>query len=224
MKRTSAPLSGDRDSVRNPVLEEPRDERKKLNELRATILSKGADECERILKEARDGADRWLAVQTAQLDAEVRDIRADAAKRAQDISARQLVESGSHRDQERLRLQSGLVQEALTSLQNALTALSARADYDAILTGVAAEACERLDGGRVALRLRAEDAPLGEGIARALRVRFPKLDLYFDGTPEPILGGVVLLSEAEKWRVSADWRSKIAEMTDSVAEAVLAEL
>ena len=76
----------------------------------------------------------------------------------------------------------------------------------------------------MALRLRAEDAPLGERIARALRVCFPKLDLYFDGTPEPILGGVVLLSEEDKWRVSADWRSKIAEMTDSVAEAVLAEL
>lgn len=220
MKRAGIPLSGGSGSI----LEEPRDERKKLNELRASILSKGADERERILKEARDGADRWLAGQMAQLDAEVRDIRSDAAKRAQDISARQLVEAGALRDRERLRLQSDLVQEALTSLQNALVALSARADYDAILTGVAAEVCERLDEGRVALRLRAEDAPLGEGIARALRVRFPRLDLYFDGTPEPILGGVVLLSEEEKWRVSADWRTKIAEMTDSVAEAVLAEL
>lgn len=220
MKKVSVPLSGDRRSVS----EEPRDERKKLNELRASILSKGAEERERILKEARDGAERWLADHAAQLDATIRGIRDDAAKRAQDISARQLVEAGAHRDRERLRLQSDLVQEALASLQKALAGLSARADYEAILTGVAAEVCERLSEGRVALRLRAEDAPLGEGIVRALKARFPRLDLYFDATPELILGGVVLLSEEEKWRVSADWGSKIAEMTDSVAEAVLAEL
>jgi len=67
-------------------------------------------------------------------------------------------------------------------------------------------------------------SPLGEGIARALRARFPKLDVRFDDTPEPILGGVVLFSEDEGWRISADWRAKIEEMTDSVAEAVLAEL
>ena len=64
-------------------------------------------------------------------------------KRAQDISNRRLVEAGASRDTERLRLRSGLVQEALASLQKALVGLSARDDYDAILTGVAAEVCER---------------------------------------------------------------------------------
>ena len=128
-------------------------------------------------KEAEARAERWLADHTAQLDATVRSIRDDAVKQAQDISDRRLVEAGTSRDRERLRLRSGLVQEALASLQKALVGLSVWDDYDAILTGVAAEVCERLRSGRVGLRLRAEDAPLGEGIARALRARFPKLDV-----------------------------------------------
>ena len=222
MKREGAPLSGGNSHGFAP--DGDRDERKKLDGLRASILSRGAEERERILKEAEACAERWLADHTAQLDATVRSIRDDAVKQAQDISDRRLVEAGTSRDRERLRLRSGLVQEALASLQKALVGLSARDDYDAILTGVAAEVCERLRSGRVGLRLRAEDAPLGEGIARALRARFPKLDVRFDDTPEPILGGVVLLSEDEGWRISADWRAKIEEMTDSVAEAVLAEL
>ena len=222
MKREGAPLSGGNSHGFAP--DGDRDERKKLDGLRASILSRGAEERERILKEAEARAERWLANHTAQLDATVRSIREDAVKRAQDISDRQLVEAGSSRDRERLRLRSSLVQEALASLEKALVGLSARDDYGAILTGVAAEVCERLHSGRVGLRLRAEDAPLGEGTAEALSARFPGLDIYFDAAPEPILGGVVLLSEDEGWRISADWRAKIEEMTDSVAEAVLAEL
>ena len=222
MKREGDPLSGGHPHV--SALDGGRDERKKLDGLRASILSRGAEERERILKEAEACAERWLADHTAQLDATVRSIRDDAVKQAQDISDRRLVEAGTSRDRERLRLRSGLVQEALASLQKALVGLSARDDYGAILTGVAAEVCERLHSGRVGLRLRAEDAPLGEGTAEALSARFPGLDIYFDAAPEPILGGVVLLSEDEGWRISADWRAKIEEMADSVAEAVLAEL
>ena len=222
MKREGDPLSGGHPHVSAP--DGGRDERKKLDGLRASILSRGEEERERILKEAEARAERWLADHTAQLDATVRSIRDDAVKQAQDISDRRLVEAGTSRDRERLRLRSGLVQEALASLQKALVGLSARDDYGAILTGVAAEVCEHLHSGRVGLRLRAEDAPLGEGTAEALRARFPGLDIYFDAVPEPILGGVVLLSEDEGWRISADWRAKIEEMADSVAEAVLAEL
>ena len=222
MKREGAPLPGGNSHGFAP--DGNRDERKKLDGLRASILSRGAEERERILKEAEACAERWLADHTAQLDATVRSIRDDAVKQAQDISDRRLVEAGTSRDRERLRLRSGLVQEALASLQKALVGLSARDDYGAILTGVAAEVCEHLHSGRVGLRLRAEDAPLGEGTAEALSARFPGLDIYFDAAPEPILGGVVLLSEDEGWRISADWRAKIEEMADSVAEAVLAEL
>ena len=89
MKRDGASLSSEYPHVLAP--DGGRDERKKLDGLRASILSKGAEERERILKEAEARAERWLANHTAQLDATVRSIREDAVKRAQDISDRQLV-------------------------------------------------------------------------------------------------------------------------------------
>ena len=90
---------------------------------------------------------------------------------------------------------------------------------------MAAEACERFPGGqKVKMRLRAEDASHGEAVARALKLRFPELDVAFDATPASIKGGVYLYSEEEKWRVVADWKTKVEEMADSVAKAVLAEL
>ncbi|MDR2522758.1 MAG: hypothetical protein LBC93_03540 [Synergistaceae bacterium] len=201
------------------------DERKKLTELQGMILSKGDAARERVLSEAREEAAKWVEEQTRQLESMVASIKADAAKRAKEITSRQLAEAEAVRDKSRLRLQSELVRKALVMLQNALSAFDKRPDYDAILTGVAAEACERFLGGqKVKMQLRAEDASHGEAVARALKLRFPELDIAFDVTPAPIKGGVYLYSEEEKWRVVADWKTKVEEMADSVAKAVLAEL
>ena len=82
MKREEAPLSGGHPGERVSDPDGVRDERKKLDGLRTSILSKGAEERERILKEAGVRAERWLADHTAQLDATVRSIRDDAVKRA----------------------------------------------------------------------------------------------------------------------------------------------
>ena len=101
MKREEAPLSGGHPGERVSDPDGVRDERKKLDGLRTSILSKGAEERERILKEAGVRAERWLADHTAQLDATVRSIRDDAVKQAQDISDRRLVEAGTSRDRER---------------------------------------------------------------------------------------------------------------------------
>ena len=69
MKREGDPLSGGHPHVSAP--DGGRDERKKLDGLRASILFRGEEERERILKEAEARAERWLADHTAQLDATV---------------------------------------------------------------------------------------------------------------------------------------------------------
>jgi len=202
-----------------------RDERKKLTELRSIILNKGDSEHERILSEARAEAAKWTEEQTKHLEDMVSVIKADAMKRSSDMTSRQLIEAESMRDKNRLRLQNELVNKTLVLLQNALADFPKRPDYDAILTGMAAEVCEKLTKGqKVGIRLRAEDKSYGESIARALSLRFSDLDISFDPTPAHIMGGVFLYSEEEKWRIVADWKSKVEEMADGVAKAVLAEL
>ena len=201
------------------------DEKKKLSELQSMVLQKGDLERERILEEAHQEAVRWLAVQTAQLDAMVASIRADAAKRAQEVTTRQMIEAESARDRDRLRLQNELVRDALARFQDVLIDFSGRPDYVEILTGVAAEVCARFPKGqKVRLRLRAEDSSHGRAVTDALKARFPDINIAFDEEAAPILGGVLLYSDEEKWRVVADWKSKVEEMADSVARAVLAEL
>jgi V/A-type H+-transporting ATPase subunit E len=201
------------------------DERKKLSELQSMILRKGDRERERILEEARVEAEKWTAERARQLDERVASSKADATKRSYEMTSRQLIEAESARDKGRLRLQNDLIQKALVLLQEALAAFEKRPDYNAILTGAAAEACGQLPKGqKVKIRLRAEDALRGESVASALRSRFPDIDVAFDAEPAPIMGGVLLYSEEEKWRVVADWKTKAEEMADAVAKAVMAVL
>ncbi|MDR2180425.1 MAG: hypothetical protein LBP21_08960 [Synergistaceae bacterium] len=208
------------------------EERKKLSELQSMILRKGDSERNRILEDARVEAEKWTSEQTARLDSMVNSMEADAAKRSAEMTARQLTDADSARDKDRLRLQNELIQRALALFQDTLIAFDKRPDYGAILTGAAAEVCRQLptrqDGQKerqkVEICLRKEDARHGEAVASALRQNFPNLDIVFDATPAPIVGGVFLHSKEEKWRVVADWKSKVDEMADALAKAVLAEL
>ncbi|MDR3264409.1 MAG: V-type proton ATPase subunit E, partial [Synergistaceae bacterium] len=178
-----------------------------------------------ILEEARLEADKWFAAQSAHLDAMARSIRADAEKRAREITARHMIEAEGARDRDRLRLQNELIRDAMTRFQKALVAFSERQDYEAILTGLTLEACAGVsDRGKVKMRLRAEDAARGPAVAEAVNARLPGSDVAFDPTPAAISGGVLLYSEEGKWRVTADWKSKVEELSDVVARAVLAEL
>jgi V/A-type H+-transporting ATPase subunit E len=207
------------------ALDDTLDKKKKLSELQAMVLRKGDQERERILEEARQEAEKWTVQRAKQLDDRVVGIKADATKRSYEMTSRQVAEAESTRDKERLRLRNELIQKALALLQDALVAFDKRPDYDAILTGVAAETCEKLPKGqKVKIRLRAEDAAHGEPVASALRLRFPDIGVVFDAEPAPIVGGVLLYSEEEKWRVIADWKTKAEEMEDAVAKAVMAEL
>lgn len=207
------------------------DENKKLRELQTMVLQKGTEAREQVLSAAKAEAEKWIEEKTKSLKAMVESIKADAVKRCNEISRRQISEAEAKRDKDHQRFQSGLVDRALMDLQNALVAFEDRHDYDAILTGLAAEVCgaivsskEQNKGQKVKLRLRAEDASHGEGIARALMSRFPDVEVAFDATPAAIIGGVYIYSEEEKWHVSADWKSKVGEMADEVARAVLSEL
>ncbi|GHV44590.1 hypothetical protein FACS1894204_01950 [Synergistales bacterium] len=203
------------------------DENKKLHELQTMILQKGDETRERILSEAKSEAEKWTEEKTKGLNTMIVSIKADAAKRCDDISRRQISEAETKRDKDRLKFQGELVSRALIDLQNALVAFENRHDYDAILTGVAAEVCGALTlskGQKVTLRLRAEDSRYGESVARALMLRFPDIEVAFDATPAAIIGGVYIYSEEEKWHISADWKSKVGEMADDVARAVLSEL
>ena len=202
-----------------------RDDSKKLSELQAVILNKGDAERERILSEAREEAAKWTGEQTKQLEAMIAAIKAEAIKSSSDMTSRQLIEAESTRDKTRLRLQNELVHKALALLQNSLADFSKRPDYDAILTGIAAEACARFSKGqKIKIKLCAEDQPHGQTVTRALSLRFPDLAISFDPTPAFIAGGVLLYSEEEKWQIAADWKAKVEEMADGVAKAVLDEL
>jgi V/A-type H+-transporting ATPase subunit E len=226
-EQDAKPTAGD---VRSSVGTVTYDEKKKLSELQSIILHKGDLAREHILTEARSEAEKWADEQTRQLNAMVAGIKADAEKRSREITLRQMAEAESARDKDRLRLQSDLIRSALLDFQDALVNLSKRPDYDAILTGLAAEVCGRFPKSqmesrrKVKMRLRMDDAPHGEAVARALNSRFPEIDVAFDAEPAPIIGGVLLYSEEEKWQVVADWKSKAEEMADDVAKAVLAEL
>jgi V/A-type H+-transporting ATPase subunit E len=201
------------------------DEKKKLFELQAIILSKGNEERERILSETRADLEKWTGEQAKRLETEVAAIQADAARRAGEIKTHCLIEAESSRDRERLRLQNELVQTALDQLLKELMAFEKRPDYDMILAGLASEIFEKFPKGRkVSLRLRAEDAPLGETVVTILRRRFPEVETVFDPEPAPIEGGVYLYSEEEKWRVVSDWKTKARDMADGMAKAVLAAL
>ncbi|MCL2009292.1 MAG: hypothetical protein FWG71_01940 [Synergistaceae bacterium] len=207
------------------------DNKRTLSQLKSIILSKGDSERERLLSGARAEAVKWTAEQTEQLDAMVAGIRADAAKRAAEITSCRLVEAETARDRSRLRLQNDLVNKALLLLGEAMADFSKRPDYRAILTGMAAEVCEGLaknpkgrERQKIVVRLSAEDAPHGKPVADALSSLFPELGISFDPAPASITGGVFLCSEEGKWRVVADWESRVEEMADGVAKAVLAEL
>jgi V/A-type H+-transporting ATPase subunit E len=198
---------------------------RKLAELQAMILRRADQERERILQEATAEADKWFETHSAQLDAAVRSIKSDAEKRAREITARQMIDAESTRDRDRLRLQNELILKALERFRNALAAFSERPDCEAILTGMAIEACAGAPReGKVKIRLCAKDASHGPAVAATTGVFFPDLGIVFDPTPAAILGGVFLYSEEGKWQVKADWKSKAEEMADVVARAVLAEL
>ena len=155
----------------------------------------------------------------------VEQIHAEAVKRAEEISRRQISGAEMARTKDRLRLQNSLIDEALTMLQKELAAFRERPDYPAILTGLAAEAAEKVAAGTpVRLQLASEDESLGQTIARNLAQKRPDLSVTFVDEPAPILGGVWLSAQDGSWRAPSDWREIILEVKDSLSERILSIL
>ena len=202
--------------VRNP---------EKLASLKGLLLKKADDEREALLESARSEAASWLAEQNAALDRMVEQIHAEAVKRAEEISKRQISGAEMARTKERLRLQNSLLDEAVGMLQKELTALRIHPSYPAVLAGLALEAAENLPAGtEVRIQLASEDEALGEPLAARLREKRPDLSVSFDPDAAPILGGVWLSAPDGSWRSPADWREVIAEVKDALAERILSIL
>ena len=202
--------------VRNP---------EKLTSLKNLLLKKADDERESILDSARRESAAWLKEQEATLDHMVEQIHAEAVKRAEEISKRQISGAEMARTKDRLRMQNSLIEEALSMLQKELTALRERPDYSAILTGLALEAAEKLpEGTAVRLQLASEDEAVGQTIAGNLAEKRPDLSVSFDANAAPIIGGVWLSAPDGSWRAPSDWREIITEAKDSLAERILSVL
>ncbi|MDR1741612.1 MAG: V-type ATP synthase subunit E [Synergistaceae bacterium] len=205
------------------------DDKKKLTELRAIILQKGAAVHDDIINSARVESSNWLADQRRKLEEMLGSIHSDAEKRASEITIRRVRDANRAKDGDRLRLQHELIQSAMAMFQDALADLDKRPDYADILAGMAVDICKYIGsrargGGTIKLALRAADASRGPAVVDALKLRFPKLNVAFDPAPAPIMGGVVLSSDEGKWRVVADWNSQVEEMADTIAKQVLAAL
>ena len=202
--------------VRNP---------EKLASLKGLLLKKADDERETLLESARSEAASWLAEQNAALDRMVEQIHAEAVKRAEEISKRQISGAEMSRTKERLRLQNSLLDEAVGMLQKELTALRIHPSYPAVLAGLASEAAEKLPAGtEVRIQLASEDENLRETLAARLREKRPDLSVSFNPDAAPILGGVWLSAPDGSWRSPADWREIITEVKDSLAERILSIL
>ena len=92
-----------------------------------------------------------------------------------------------------------------------------------ILLGLLLEAQEALvDLKKGSLRLAAIDSPLGERIVSRSKELRPQIDMRFDLTPAPILGGLWLIDDMGNRQVNSDWQTKVVEMSDTLTERLMA--
>ena len=190
----------------------------KLNALRDLILDRADGQRTVLLREARQEADAWVAQETEKLAREAELVVQDARNRSEDIRRRQILTAERERSTETLRLQNRLLGEALGMLQDELVKLRERGDYPQILAGLILEALAAAGAeGTYRVRLAAADADLGDQVVWMAKTERPGLDLAFDPSPAPILGGLWLASEDGRRQVNADWHQRAREMADELA-------
>jgi V/A-type H+-transporting ATPase subunit E len=76
----------------------------------------------------------------------------------------------------------------------------------------------------VRLRLSAADSNLGIKIAAAVNAKLPEAGMVFDPEPAMILGGCIIESADGRHQVSSDWQSMTQEISDTLADRLLALL
>jgi V/A-type H+-transporting ATPase subunit E len=195
----------------------------KLGALRDLILDKAEAEAMRITQKAQHEADEWLSQELAKIDQEVDLIINDARRRAEEIRRRELLAAEREVSREKLRLQNRLITQAKAVFLDELVALRSREDHWMILLGLLLEAQEALvDLKKGSLRLAAIDSPLGERIVSRSKELRPQIDMRFDPTPAPILGGLWLIDDTGNRQVNSDWQTKVVEMSDTLTERLMA--
>ena len=175
--------------------------------------------------EARKEAEQWLAAEMAKLDREANAVIADAQNRAEEIHRRQILAAEKEKTTELLRLQNRLLQDALRNFQDALVHLREREDYEDILTALAVSAARDLaTHAPLKLRLAAIDASFGERIAKRVNEKVAEAAMTFEHESIPILGGCWVESADGRRQINADWQSRTQEMSDVLADRLLALL
>lgn len=195
----------------------------KLGALRDLILDKAEAEAMRITQKAQQEADEWLSQELVKIDQEADLIINDARRRAEEIRRRELLAAEREVSREKLRLQNRLITQAKAVFLDELVALRSREDHWMILLGLLLEAQEALvDLKKGSLRLAAIDSPLGERIVSRSKELRPQIDMRFDPTPAPILGGLWLIDDTGNRQVNSDWQTKVVEMSDTLTERLMA--
>lgn len=195
----------------------------KLGALRDLILDKAEAEVMRITQKAQREADEWLSQELVKIDQEADLIINDARRRAEEIRRRELLAAEREVSREKLRLQNRLITQAKAVFLDELVALRSREDHWMILLGLLLEAQEVLvDLKKGSLRLAAIDSPLGERIVSRSKELRPQIDMRFDSTPAPILGGLWLIDDTGNRQVNSDWQTKVVEMSDTLTERLMA--
>lgn len=172
-----------------PELQDLPEER--LSVLKNMLLAQAAEERNAILDAETRETETWLREEESRLVAMIDSIMEDARKRAAEIRHRQVGAAEREREHDMLRLRNHLLAQTLEQLQQACSELRNRPDYDDILAGLGTVALATLPGkGTVLLRLAAQDAGIGPGLASRLSDPEKDVAVVFDPDPAPISGGL----------------------------------
>lgn len=197
----------------------------KISVLQGLILESASSQKNDLAEGARKESESWLAAEMSKLDRETAMILADAKRRAEDIHRRQILAAERQKSTEALRQQNRLLQQALKQFLDGLVKLRDRPDYVDILTALASSGARSLEGfAPVTLRLAAIDGHLGEGIAAAVNAKIPQARMEFSREPAPILGGCWISSSDGRRQINSDWQSRTQEVSDTLADRLLAML
>jgi V/A-type H+-transporting ATPase subunit E len=194
----------------------------KLNGLRELLLLQAEQEKMGILEKAKREAESLAAQEADRIAREEELILRDAADRAEAMRRRQVMAAEREKAAEGLRLQSRLLSETVSMLEDRLGRLRERGDYVRILAGLVAEADSVLPGsGSLNARLAGADAAIGNDVARTAMELLPGRNVAFDPDPAPILGGAWISTADGRRFVAADWRNRAREAAGELAERLL---
>jgi V/A-type H+-transporting ATPase subunit E len=197
----------------------------KVTALQGIILENANSQRTAIVDEARREAGAWLRKEMTKLERETSAVLTDAKQRSEEIYRRQLLTAEREKSTEALRQQNRFLNEALKKFQDGLVRLRERGDYADILTALAVDAARSMhDSSSVKLRLSSVDPNLGNKVAAAVNSKFPEAGRVFDPEPAMILGGCVVESANGRRQINSDWQSKTQEVSDTLADRLLALL